>query len=149
MSPRRPRSRRERIAFRLPAAILEYPFEVFVAVYAILASFVVSVGGAVPEPLAQLLPHFVVVTWGLSLGIGGASVGAGLLSGRHIVTAMGLRLVTVALFTYLVGYVGFAWDIEALPSALLLGFIIALAGFRSFYLRTVTEMVERAHEEGE
>lgn len=126
---------------------MEYPFEVFVSVYSVLAAFAVIAGGAIPAPLADLLPHAAVVAWGLSLGLGGGTVGTGLLARHHRLTAMGLRLVTVSLTTYLLAFLAFAWSPDAIPSALLLAFIVALAGFRSFYFRTLTGMVERVFEE--
>lgn len=148
MSPRR-RSRRERIALRLPATVMEYPFEVFVGVYGVLAAAAILVGGGVPKSMAALVPVALIVAWGASLGLGGATVLVGLrLRRNHFVIAMGLRLVAGALATFVLAASWFTRDPTIIPSALLVTFVAVLAGFRSFYLRTNALLAHTITEKG-
>jgi hypothetical protein len=140
---RRAKTRRERLALRLPFAVLEFPFEVFVGVYGLLAALAIVLGGAVPASLDALLPPAVVYLWGCSLGLGGATILYGLHRRFAFVIAMGLRLVAGALTIFVGAALWFAYSVTIIPSALLILFVAALAGFRSFYLRTNALFAQR------
>lgn len=148
---RRRRSRREWIAFRLPVAVAEFPFETFVALYAMLAAAAVLLGGVVPDAMRAALPSGLITLWALSLGLGAATVGYGLFKQWLFPLAAGLRLVAFSLLVYLVAFIGLGLLQEDLvnvvPGAILLGSVITLAAVRSFYLRTVTILKHRLRRE--
>lgn len=141
------RTRRERLIMRLPKSFMEYPFEVFVGVYGVLAAAAVLVGGGVPKSMAAFLPHFLVVAWGITLALGGITTLVGLRVHSHFVIAMGLRLISgaLALFVGIAAWV--VQDAAIIPSALLVLFIAVLSGFRSFYLKTTTLVSRRLRRE--
>jgi hypothetical protein len=122
---------------------MEYPFEFFVGVYGLLASLAIMLGGAMPRSMTVLVPVGVIYAWAGTLGLGGATLLGGLARHHVFVVAMGLRLVTVALGTFMIAAVWLDPTWQIAPSILLLGFICALAGFRSFYLRTSALMARR------
>lgn len=146
---RRRRSRRESIAFRLPVAVLEYPFECFTAIGALIMGVALVLGLTRPGSVAALLPAAGVTVWGASLILGGSTILIGL-AGRRIpaVMAAGLRLVSVLFLIYAVSIVYILGFRQAGLSAALFTLIGGLAAFRAFYLRTLAAVEQRIHKEG-
>lgn len=143
----RRRSRRERLAFRLPAALMEYPFEVFVTGAAAFIGTVLLSGLSRPSSLVHLLPQYGVAVWSAGLVLGAITTGWGLSRRRLSLITAGLRLVSGLFLVYALAIVGFAGFHDGGPACVLYVFVGALGFFRAFYLTALADIGRRIHEE--
>lgn len=133
---------------RLPASLMEYPFEAFAAVYGTLAgALVVLSGQGVPPRTDALLPDLVIRLWGATLLVAGVTLLVGLRRRWRLALPVGLRLLGVSLgiFCGVVVWTERTW--EVVPGAVLIAFIALLALARGIFLRAATEVRHRARVE--
>lgn len=138
---------RHRVVKRLPVALMEYPFESFMALIGLLLGVALGLGAVRPGSLFALLPGWLVGLYAVAAVAGSGTVLAGLAPRRKnpVPMAVGLRLVAVLLAVYGVALVAVGgFENGGMAATFFLG-ISALAGFRSMYLRAQAEAALAIH----
>lgn len=132
---------RHGVVRRLPVALMEYPFECFMALIGALMGTALVVGATRPGSLFAVLPTVAVVAYSVAAIAGAVTVTIGLVPRRKnpIPMAIGLRLIAVLLGVYGVAVVGYSGFEAAGFAGIFFVGISALAGFRSMWLRAQAE----------
>ena len=138
---------RERIAFRLPSALVEFPFEFFIAAFSVLMGAAIVFGATRPGSIVDLLPWFGVDVWGAGLAMGGLTIAFGLARHLVIVTSMGLGLLAFLFPVYAIAVVAVAGVSDGLVAGGFCALLGTLSAFRSFYLRALAEVGRRIYKE--
>lgn len=139
-----PRISREWILLRLPAPLLEWPFEVMMAFYALVAGSCLATGLLDSGSVAALFPEWGARALGGVFLVGGIDVAWGLRH-RSYYTAVprGLRLLAVGIGAYTVCILVAGGVSRSGAAALIVGGVAALCAIRSLYLRGKAEILGR------
>ena len=131
-----------RLALRLPLTIMEFPYEVAIAVFSVVAGISsLILYQSIPPALLVLTPLWVAILWALGFIFGGTTILFGLWQGDVSAISTGLRLVAICLATYFLAIVVIGVGVgtpvfmaPASPVALLVLTNAILCAYRSFYL---------------
>lgn len=133
----------------LPAGLLWYPAEAFLALLCGLSGAGILLGANTSSTVARVLPEIVYGAWGLTLLVGGLSLAWGLASirrtspltyiiGRMPVYRLGLRLLCLGTLSYSITVISFA-GVAGLMAA---GLCLALSGAMGIRLLTLPTRAE-------
>lgn len=142
---------RQRVVRRLPVALMEYPFETFMALLGLLVGAALLFGTIRPGSLFEALPFPAIMTYAVATAAGAGTVLAGLIPARKhpIPMAIGLRLLAALFLAYGGAILYFAGVSVGGMSGFAFVGLSALAGFRSMYLRAQAETAALLiHREG-
>lgn len=134
-----PRWRRA-ILTRAPRALLEEPFEIFLALLCLLAGIPLLLGAPEPESLNRLLAPAVVKLWGIMLVIGSGAVLVGLVPRMRWVQIKGLQLLGLAALVYAIAVLALGTR-GRLPGLITLAF--ALACLAKSFMSTTAALIAR------
>lgn len=129
---------RTRVVARTPVALLEAPFEVFMAALGLIAGPIQLFGLGLTQAnvLTMLLPDLFETAWAISLICAAISLIVGLRKGgTNPPTAAGLRLMGWALMIYALAALGVAGS-RATITVLMFLLMAMLCGLRSFTITT-------------
>lgn len=139
--------RAERLLSRIPAVLIEYPFEVLIAMWGILAGASGLVRLTSSSTISGLLPPWAAGMWSLSLFLSGVTIAAGLRSHRYGTSvANGLILCAIATGVYSLAIVTVG-GVSGAYAGSLLAAISCLASLRAIYLRvrrSISKRIEQA-----
>lgn len=145
------RIRRNPIIRRLPAGVIESPFEVFVAAICFLAGVPILLAGAraTPDTIDDLLPTWSVHAWAVCLLLGGILTTLGRLRSAYLVERAGMALLGTAAAVY-----GLAIAVQSHPGSGLLaaatyGSFTAACAVRYYVLGVTATTLRRLREEHE
>lgn len=136
------RSRRERLALRLPRPLIEFPFEVLVCLFGVLASVAVAFFGKAPGSLRETLPAVVIHLWAASLLLGSVTTGLGITKRFRRLLASGLQMSGVGLTVYIVALAA-TNGARSTVGILALSALVCIAFLRALYVSASTDLAGR------
>lgn len=143
LSQRR-RNLRERVLLRLPTAVIEWPFETMMSLYALITGAALTTGLVSSASVAALFPEWAARILGVLYLVGGLDVAWGLHRGAYTsACARGLRLLGGSIGAYTVSIIAFGGWRRSAVAALIIGGVALLCALRSFYLRGKGQMLAR------
>ena len=125
---------------RVPTPMIEYPFECYLSVAALLVGIPVLLGFSRPGSFVELVPQLALLMWAVSLVLGAITVGIALWKKHAGALASGEQLLGVAMITYGVAtLISVGFTSAAAVSAL---FLLAgtLSFLRSLYFRRLIDI---------
>lgn len=137
---------RERALARIPYVVIEWPFELLMAIAGILSGPPVMLGLTSQRSYATDLPTWIEVVLGLCLFLGGLTLASGLLRRRYRTSVpRGLRLLGLAALAFAVAVIllGGLRTLPSLPFVTVLGVLCLL---RAFLLTTQWQMARRIQQ---
>ncbi len=122
---------------RIPTVVIDYPLEVLLATYGVIAGTTQATGLATSNSLSHLLPGWMMLAYGAALLLGGLTIAVGLVRRQHsVLVAAGLRLLASAMLAYAFAVIATAGWRDGLPGGLALGSIAGWCYLRAFFLKT-------------
>lgn len=143
-------TRSERLLYRVPTVLLEYPLEVLLAAWGLISGPPLLLGISSPASVSDLLPRWAAALWAVALTVGALTIAIGLHSQRFGTTmARGLRLLGTACLVYATTILAALGWARGVPAGPLLTVIAALCFMRAWWMRTREAILRRIDEEAD